>query len=66
MNLEKIFGDLLQPLRDGIAVAGAEGNDLEYQEIQSAFESSSCSSLIVMPRSPTYSRRCADCQQKKA
>jgi hypothetical protein len=28
VDLEEIFGDLLEPLRDGVTVAGAECNDL--------------------------------------
>jgi hypothetical protein len=38
MDLEKIFGNLLEALGDGVAVAGAEGHDFQNQHVESAFE----------------------------
>jgi hypothetical protein len=36
MNLEEFFRNLLKALGDGVAVAGAEGDNLKDQHIESA------------------------------
>jgi hypothetical protein len=38
VDLEEFFRNLLKPLRDGIAVAGAQGDNLQDQHIESAAE----------------------------
>ena len=38
MYLEEFFRNLLKPLRDGIAVAGTQGDNLQDQHIESAAE----------------------------
>jgi len=38
VDLKEISRDLLKALRDGVTVAGAEGDDLENQKIESARE----------------------------
>ena len=38
MDFEKVFGDLLEALGDGVAVAGAEVHDFQDQHVESAFE----------------------------
>jgi hypothetical protein len=38
MDFEKVFGDLLEALGDGVAVAWAQCHDFQDQHVESAFE----------------------------
>jgi hypothetical protein len=54
VDLEEILGDLLQALRDSIAVTRAEGHDLENEHVESAAKEFELRVAHRIPRISTY------------